>query len=248
MRKGAFSTGSLLVAALLGGVPFAFSCAPRDQEAAAAARAAEWATIERERAALDGLRAELAAAREQDASATPELETRVGHSTDRFLERLVAFINQHAGAREPNGTAKAAPELAAAIRMKSSEDLLLAREYIERGGDYAKAIDILASAEVVDPDNSELVAARAEAERLRYMDQERFARVEKGMTEDDVRAELGQVKQQNVREETGQVVWLYPRENGAAAAVFFRAGREGVLAVDDTNFEAVPSPTDGPPG
>jgi hypothetical protein len=80
------------------------------------------------------------------------------------------------------------------------------------------------------------------------MDQERFARVEKGMTEDDVRAELGQVKQQNVREETGQVVWLYPRENGAAAAVFFRAGREGVLAVDDTNFEAVPSPTDGPPG
>ena len=173
----------------------------------------------------------------------------MGESTDRFLERLVAFINQHAGARESTGEAKSAPELAAAIRMKSSEDLLLAREYIDRGGDYAKAIDILASARTVDPDNQELAAAQAEAERLRYMDEERFSRIEKGMTEDEVRAELGQVKQQNVRHpEAGQVVWLYPREDGAAAAVFFRARPDGVLEVDDTNFEAAPSPTDRPAG
>ncbi len=198
---------------------------------------------------LDGLRAQLAAAREQDAPATQELETRVGESTDRFLERLVAFINQHAGVRESTGEEKSAPELAAAIRMKSSEDLLLAHEYIERGGDYAKAIDILASARTVDPDNQELAAAQAEAERLRYMDEERFSRIEKGMTPDDVRAELGQVKQQNVRNaEAGQVVWLYPREDGAAAAVFFRARPDGILEVDDTNFEAVASPTERPPG
>ena len=132
--------------------------------------------------------------------------------------------------------------------MKSSEDLLLAHEYIDRGGDYAKAIDILASARTVDPDNQELAAAQAEAERLRYMDEERFSRIEKGMTADDVRAELGQVKQQNVRHaEAGQVVWLYPREDGAAAAVFFRARPDGGLEVDDTNFEAVASPPGRPP-
>jgi hypothetical protein len=249
MTRVAFSTGSVLLAVLLGGVPFALSCRGGDAEAAAAARAAEWAAIEREQTALEGLRAQLAAAREQDAPAAPELETRVGQSTDRFLERLVAFINQHADARERDGQAKSAPELATAIRMKSSEDLLLAREYIDRAGDYAKAIDILASARTVDPDNEELAVAQAEAERLRYMDEERFSRIEEGMTAEDVRAELGQVKQQNVRQpESGQVVWLYPRQDGAAAAVFFRAGRDGVLEVDDTNFEAVPSPTEPPAG
>jgi hypothetical protein len=36
------------------------------------------------------------------------------------------------------------------------------------------------------------------------------------------------------------VVWLYPREGGAAAAVFFRAGPAGALEVEDTNFDAVP--------
>ena len=168
----------------------------------------------------------------------------MGESTDRFLEHLVAFVNRHAGARERDGAAGSAPELAEAIRTKSAEDLLLAREHIERGGDYAKAIDILSSARVIDPGNQELAAAQAEAERLRYVDEERFSRIENGMTEDDVRAELGQVKQQNVRyPAAGQVVWLYPREDGAAAAVFFRAGPDGVLEVDDTNFEAVPAPS-----
>jgi len=249
MTRVARSTASVLVAAVLGVAPFLASCGAGETEAEAAARAAEWASIEQERTTLEVLRGQLAAAREQDAPAMPELEARLGHATDRFLERLVAFINRHAGVQEGGGEAKAAPELAAAIRMKSSEDLLLAREYVDRGGDYAKAIDILAGARTVDPDNQDLAAAQAEAERLRYMDEERFARIEKGMTADEVRAELGQVKQQNVRHaEAGQEVWLYPRKNGAAAAVFFRARPDGALEVDDTNFEAVAAPTEPPPG
>ncbi len=249
MTRVAISTGGVLLAALLGGVPFAFSCGAGDEEAAAATRAAEWAAIERERAALDDLRALLAAAPDQQAPAARELETRVGESTDRFLEHLVAFVNRHAGAQELGGAAGSAPELAAAIRTKSAEDLRLAREHIERGGDYAKAIDILSSARAIDPGNQELAAAQAEAERLRYVNEERFTRIEIGMTADDVRAELGQVKQRNVRHPApGQVIWLYPRENGAAAAVFFRAGPDGVLEVDDTNFEAVPSSSGRPGG
>ena len=130
----------------------------------------------------------------------------------------------------------------AAIEAKSAEDLLLAREHIEGAGDYVKAIDILAAARVIDPDNPELAAAQAEAERMRFVDAESFGRVEKGMTEDEVRAELGQVKPQNVRPSPdGQVAWLYPREGGAAAAVFFHRGADGSLEVYDTNFEAVPS-------
>jgi hypothetical protein len=241
MTRIATSTGPLFLAALLGVAAWGTACGGGDH-GAAAARASEWAAIERERGALVELRAELAAAREQRTPQAQELEAKVGTTTDRFLERLVAFINQHAGAGKGNGGAEAAPELEQAIRLKSAEDLLLAREYIERGGDYAKAIDILAAARVVDPGNPELEAAQAEAARLRYMDEERFGRIEKGMTEDQVRAELGQVQPQNVRRPAdGQVIWLYPKEGGAAAAVFFRAGRDGALEVDDINFEAVPS-------
>jgi hypothetical protein len=240
MTRVAASTSTLLLAIVLAGWPLALSCGD-DESATAAARAAQWEAIEREHTALEGLRSQLVAARERQSPFAPQLEPMVGDATDRFLARLVAFINQHAGPREGNG-AKTPPEVEAAIRMKSAEDLLLAREYIDRGGDYAKAIDILAGALVVDPGNQELSAARAEAERLRYMDLERFGRIEKGMSEAEVRGELGQVQKQNIRQPgAGQVVWLYPREGGAAAGVFFKAGPSGALEVDDTNFEAVPS-------
>jgi tetratricopeptide (TPR) repeat protein len=167
-----------------------------------------------------------------------QLQTKVDEATDRFLERLVTFINENAGFQ---GEAPP-PEVAEAIRTKSAEDLLLAKEYIERGGDYAKAIDILESAKVVDPGNPDLEAALAEAQRFRYMDEERFSRVEKGMTESEVRRELGQVKHQNVRQyEDGKVIaWFYPKEGGAAAAIFFRP-KDDELLVYDTNFNAVES-------
>jgi hypothetical protein len=222
---------TLVVTALV--VASSLACGRSDGDPSAAARADEWGAIEREHAALEDLRSRLAAVEDGG------LAAEVDQSTERFLERLVAFINHHAGAQSGGS----APELAGALRLKSAEDVLLAREYIERGGDYAKAIDILESAKLVDPGNAELEAELYEAKRLRYMDPERFARVEKGMSEEDVRRELGQVKPQNVREYEeggGTVVWFYPKPGGAAAAVYFRRG-EGQLRVFDANFDAVPS-------
>jgi predicted transcriptional regulator len=74
------------------------------------------------------------------------------------------------------------------------------------------------------------------------MDEERFSKIEKGMTESDVRRELGQVKHQNIRKyEDGKVIaWFYPKAGGAAAAIFFRT-KDGELKVYDTNFDAVES-------
>ena len=70
------------------------------------------------------------------------------------------------------------------------------------------------------------------------------------MTEDDVRAELGQVKQQNVRQPGGGAggLALSPRGRRRRRGVLPRPGRTGSLEVDDTNFEAVPSPTGRPAG
>jgi hypothetical protein len=247
MTRLATSTGNLMLAVVLTGAGSWLSCGGAASEADAA-RAAQWQAIESEHAALEELRAQLATARERNSMFAPQLEPMIGDATDQFLERLVGFINEHAGPGQ--GNAPKAREVEAAIRMKSAEDLLLAREHIDRGGDYAKAIDILTAALVVDPGNRDIEAARDEAARLRYMDAERFGRVEKGMGQDEVRAELGQVQQQNIRQPAeGQVVWLYPRQGGAAAAVFFRAEPDGALVVDDTLFDAVAStaarPVDG---
>ena len=241
MKRASISTlvplGIAMCVALL-----AVSCGSA-AERAADAIAAEWAAIENERTALDELRSELETARsaEPDSSArVAELTTRVGAATDRYLQQLVGFINQYARAKTPGGGSP--PELEAAIQAKSGEDLLLAREHIEGAGDYAKAIDILAAAREIDPKNPELASAQAEAERLRFVDAESFGRIEKGMTEEEVRAELGQVRPQNRRPSAdGTMAWFYPREGGAAAVVFFRPAPDGSLEVQDTHFEAVAS-------
>ncbi len=74
------------------------------------------------------------------------------------------------------------------------------------------------------------------------MTEERFAQVRKGMTEQDVRAILGQVNLRNIRPypERKVTAWFYPTaEDGAAAAVWFRMGKNDQLVVYDSKFEAV---------
>ena len=75
------------------------------------------------------------------------------------------------------------------------------------------------------------------------MTEERFAQVKKKMTRDEVREILGQVMLSNLREypERGVIGWFYRKEDGGAAAVYFREKRKGDdnWVVYDTNFNAV---------
>ena len=127
--------------------------------------------------------------------------------------------------------------------MKSGEDIILAQEWIERGGDYKRAIEIISTALVYDPDNSDLKAALVRAEADRYMIEERWAAAKKGMTEDQVRKVLGQVNLHNIREypDKNVVAWFYPvDEDGSAAAVWFQPNKKsGVLEVYQIKFEAI---------
>jgi hypothetical protein len=241
MKRSSRSNRVLIVTAVCGAL-IALSCGSA-AERAADALAAEWKAIESEQSALGAMRSELASARTADPPSparVAELEAQVAATTDRYLQQLVGFINQYATAKTPGGGSP--PELEAAIQAKSEEDLRLAQEHIEGAGDYAKAIDILAAARKIDPKNPALAAAQAEAERLRFVGPETFGRIERGMTEEEVRAELGQVRPQNRRPSgDGTVAWFYPREGGAAAVIFFRPRPDGSLVVHETHFEAVPS-------
>ncbi len=251
-RVGSTVLTGLLVAALA-------ACGPSGPTAEEQAQDTEWSWLQETKQTLDAKRQELAEMRQQVAAAAGEaaeeaeegvevaasaaaetvtaLEAEAAELTEQFSSRLVAFLNADPMIEGEPPTERQV----AALRMKSSEDMVLAREWIDKGGDYKRAIEIYQTALRFDPDNPELEAALAEAEALRFMTAERFAQAKKGMTEDEVRAVLGQVNLHNVRDFPDRKVlaWFFPTgEGGAAAAVWFRQ-EKGQNVVYKTNFEEV---------
>lgn len=168
-----------------------------------------------------------------------EAEGKVLELSEEFNQRIAGFFNEiepMLEGEEPN------ERQAAVLRMKSAEDMVIAAEYIERGGDYRRAIRIYQDAMALDPDNPDLQAALARAEEMRFMTRERLAEVKNGMTQPEVKKLLGPVNLRNVRDypERNVVAWFYPvDESGKASAVWFRKNRSGELAVYKTEFEQI---------
>lgn len=236
--------------------------AQEDADATSAADDAAWAEIEEQKEQLEAAREELAEAREaaaaedgedgtEDAGDATEgdtdsvdpaaevarLENEVNEQATDFYQAVVDYINSQGlvEGEEPTG------RMADALRMKSSEDMLLAREYIEKGGNYPRAITIYEDALRLDPENTELQAALADAQEKRYMSEERFAQAEEGMTQDEVREALGQPNLSNIRTfpEDNVEAWFYAVDaQGSAAAVWFRE-RGGEMTAYKVNYEEV---------
>ncbi len=256
-RPGVYVTFALLMG--LGLVALGACGGDKAADSAAAADAA-WTALEAEHTALEAKRAELKAA--AGAEATPEgqegqegqegeaapspaespvaaLQKEVDDATQAFGEHLVAYINDN----PPLVGEPMTERQKAAVRMKSDEDIVLAREYIDKGGDYRKAIKIYEAALMVDPEYDRLKQELADAEAKRFMTEERFGQAKKGMTEDEVRDALGQPLLRNVRffEKENVTAWYYPKDDrGAAAAVWFREDKKkGAKTVYQLQFDAI---------
>jgi septal ring factor EnvC (AmiA/AmiB activator) len=231
-----------------------------EQQQKTAQQQQEWAWLEQTKQQLDAKRQELAALRQQlhdapvEEAAVPEgvaapaasraeletriatLETEIGDQSEEMGGRLVAYINSFDTAQ---GDAMPA-EQEQAIRMKSDEDIEVAQEWIEKGGDYRRAIEIYETQRHVDPGYDRLEQALASAQQMRYMTEERFAQVKKGMTRSEVRAALGPVNLHNVQQYPDRNVeaWFYPREGGGASGVYFRLDEaKNLYVVYQTTFE-----------
>ena len=181
---------------------------------------------------------EMATPEEMQAKLT-EMQDDLIENADDFMQELVAYLNA-----DPMIEGEAVTERqVAALRMKSSEDMVVAEEYIDKGGDYQRAISIYENSLQVDPDNESLKAALEAAMNDRYMSEERFATAKKGMTQDEVREVLGQVNLYNIREYEDRSVtaWFYPSaEGGFAAAVWFKENqRSGVPEAYQIKYDAV---------
>jgi len=226
-------------------VTFALSCSPSPQvpEPSKLVAESDWRRIERERGDLLEQRKKLAAGIVQapEAPTTAELKRDVERRADNLSRRLVAFLNDD----PPREKEPLSPRQAQAIRWKSEEDIYLARGYVERAGDFRRAVDILEAALALDPGHA---ALRAELERIRaarFVSPERFAKVKSGMDPDEVRAVLGAPNPHNVREYLergpgrGVIGWFYPKDDrGAAAGVWFTK-EHGAPSVYRTDFSAI---------
>ena len=243
----------LVLAALV-----ALACGGSEPPELSEAQRREWMELQRLQADLGRERAQLAAQRtrlaggdgSEEASRQPlraderaaleravaQRQRAVSALSQSYGSRLVEFIDSFG----PLQAGPSAPERRGAIRMKSDEDMAVAAEWIERGGDYRRAIEIYETQRRLDPDYQALAAALRRAREMRQVTAARFAGVEKGMTQAQVRAVLGPVNLRLVRSfpERGVEAWLYPQDRGGTAAVYFRRdGEDGSLVVYETVFE-----------
>lgn len=242
-RRALFALGPLTLLAL--GLA---ACAPQEQVDPAAQQAAEdlaWLKenkpiLDAKRQELDELNARLAsdapAAEEEGDEGeplTPEeleaqsaaLKSEIEQLTEDVGKRVVDYLNN----ANISVGAELTPDQQFAVDVKIGEDIVVAKEYIEKGGNYKRALEIYNSDRQLDTDNEMLMAAIAEAEELRWMSEERFGQCKKGMSQDEVREVLGQVMPRNVQEypERNVVAWFYRKEAGGAAGVFFKEKKKG---------------------
>jgi hypothetical protein len=166
------------------------------------------------------------------------LASEIEANREEYMGRLVDFINKGIDA-----DAEASEIHAQALALKSDEDILVALEYIDKGGDYSRAIGIMKSSLNIDPDNPVLQQALADAEKNQFMTEERFGLAKKGMTTDEVRELLGTIKRTNAKDypEKKTKAWFYKKAEGGAAGVFFTEKKDAWV-VYKTDFGAIPKP------
>ncbi len=147
-------------------------------------------------------------------------EENVSKLYDDVQDKLATFLT-FALNNAPN-----APETAEGLKIYSEEAMRNAEEAVKEAGDYKKAIEILQTAEGyyegagLKP-YAPLKERMATYEQMRFITKDRFDKVKKGMTEDEVAATAGYPYYLNKKHEKGIDFWLYPRRDGGAAAIYF---------------------------
>lgn len=193
----------------------------------------EWEAIEADYKWLDTLRRSAApldasAPRKQRIEDYLQNERKVEPVYARFIEKLETYYQKTGDPR--------------AASLFAKEKIRIGDGYMEILARYDRAINMYRAALYVDPNNDEAKRKLEIAEARRYIDPDEFAKLKSGMREPDVQGVLGVPREDWIRQkiEGARVfsVWIYPRRDGGAAAVYFEGG-----VVYHTNWDAAPAPT-----
>lgn len=160
---------------------------------------------------------------EELTAAIPEMEAKSEEVYGVVQDQLAGFLNVALNDYPQS------PETAEALVIYSDEAIIVADEIVAKSGDYKKAINHLdgprgyykAIGVEVHP---ALELKIAELEEWRFINQERYDALEKGMTMDEVKATIGVPYYRNIQEDDkrGVETWLYQKKEGGAAAVYFK--------------------------
>jgi hypothetical protein len=232
---------------------------PSEEELAQAAFEEQLTALQQQYQELEQARADLAAA---EAKLAEIEEIRERDRTDEQkaeLETLPATIEGLAAARDTAfetvqatladflnialNEFPAHPATEEGLNLYSDEAILIAEDTVAKAGDYKKAINQLDSAlsyydSINLPPYQPLIDKIAELDDMRFITQERFDLVEKGMTMEEVKETAGVPYYQNIQVDEKRKVetWLYRKREGGAAAIYFRTTNNKVY---NKNFDAI---------
>jgi len=126
---------------------------------------------------------------------------------------------------------------ARAAKVIAREKILVGDDYLNVLSRYDQALAKYREALAADPENADAKSRIAYAEQRRYVSMSGFATVKNGMKEDDVRRIVGLPREDWIKqvEQNSRVfsVWIYPKSDGGAAAIYFDNG-----VVYHTNWNA----------
>jgi len=194
--------------------------------------ARQWNAIVAEYTALDSMRKSQPRPKD-NASRKEQIEVLL-ENHKKLEPTLAPFMEKVREYYERTGDPRAAS-------LYASEKIRLGDEYMNFLSRYDRAISIYQSALAIDPENGDAKARLAIAESRRYVSMDAFAAVLDGAKEEEVRRLVGMPPEdwikQVVQNKRAFSVWIYPKKDGGAAAVYFDNG-----VVYHTNWNAAPAP------
>ena len=129
-------------------------------------------------------------------------------------------------------------------QLLAREKIMLGDEYMTVLSRYDKAIELYRQALEYQPDSADARQRIATAEQRRYVSMTAFANIKSGMKEEAVQGLVGLPREdwikQVVQNNRVYSVWIYPKADGGASAIYFDNG-----VVYHTNWNAAAPPASG---
>jgi len=188
----------------------------------------EWSALSAEYQKLEILR-QSAGSMPGDASRKQRIESLLeSHKRmEPVFEPFVASLREY---YERTGDLRAA-------QLYAREKIRLGDDYMNVLARYDRAIGMYQAALALEPTSMEAKERLQKAERLRFVSMETFSTIQTGMKEGEIQKLIGTPREdwikQVIQNNRVYTVWIYPRNDGGASAVYFDNG-----VVYHTNWNA----------